>query len=102
MSKPQPGESSPRSWAPTGALVPLGRIRQRGSKQVDAFALQGDFDPANLSGNSFQMEWPPRSGRMQSFPEVDQAAWFSLAEARDKINAGQRALIDRLEELCAK
>lgn len=83
-----------------GTLLPLGRIRQRGGKWVDAFALEGDFDVDRLSGNSFQMEWPPRSGRLQSFPEVDRAAWLSLAEAREKINAGQRELIDRLEALC--
>jgi predicted NUDIX family NTP pyrophosphohydrolase len=87
---------------PVGTLSPLGRIRQRGGKQVEAFALQGEFDVDRLSSNTFEMEWPPRSGRMQSFPEVDRAAWFSLAEAREKINAGQRALIDRLEELCGK
>jgi predicted NUDIX family NTP pyrophosphohydrolase len=86
---------------PVGALSLLGRIRQRGGKQVEAFAIQGEFDVDRLSSNSFEMEWPPRSGRMQSFPEVDRAAWFSLAEAREKINAGQCALIDRLEELCA-
>jgi predicted NUDIX family NTP pyrophosphohydrolase len=86
---------------PVGALSLLGRIRQRGGKQVEAFAIQGEFDVDHLSSNSFEMEWPPRSGRMQSFPEIDRAAWFSLAEAREKINAGQRALIDRLEELCA-
>ena len=87
---------------PVGMLSPLGRIRQRGGKQVEAFAIQGEFDVDRLSSNSFEMEWPPRSGRMQSFPEVDRAGWFSLAEAREKINAGQRALIDRLEELCKK
>src|SRR5882724_10191626 len=86
---------------PVGALSLLGRIRQRGGKQVEPFAIQGEFDVDRLSSNSFEMEWPPRSGRMQSFPEVDRAAWFSLAEAREKINAGQGALIDRLEELCA-
>ena len=86
---------------PAGTLSPLGRIRQRGGKQVEAFAIQGEFDVDRLSSNSFEMEWPPRSGRMQSFPEVDRAAWFSLAEAREKINAGQRALIDRLAEFCA-
>ena len=86
---------------PVGTLSPLGHIRQRGGKQVEAFAIQGEFDVDRLSSNSFEMEWPPRSGRMQSFPEVDRAAWFSLAEAREKINAGQRALIDRLADLCA-
>jgi predicted NUDIX family NTP pyrophosphohydrolase len=87
---------------PTGALIPLGRIRQRGGKQVDGFALEGDLDVEHISGNSFEIEWPPRSGRRQSFPEVDRAAWFSPDGARQKINAGQRPFIDRLEELCAK
>jgi predicted NUDIX family NTP pyrophosphohydrolase len=87
---------------PSGALVPLGHIRQRGGKHVDGFALEGDLDVARISGNSFEIEWPPRSGRRQSFPEVDRAAWFSPDEARQKINTGQRPFIDRLEELCAK
>ena len=87
---------------PSGALVPLGRIRQRGGKHVDGFALEGDLDVERISGNRFEIEWPPRSGRRQSFPEVDRAAWFSPDEARQKINAGQRPFIDRLEELCAK
>jgi predicted NUDIX family NTP pyrophosphohydrolase len=86
---------------PSGALVPLGRIRQRGGKQVDGFALEGDLDVERIAGNSFEIEWPPRSGRRQSFPEVDRAAWFSPDEARQKINAGQKPFIDRLEELCA-
>lgn len=87
---------------PAGPLAPLGSIRQRGGKEVEAFALLGEFDVNRLSSNTFEMEWPPRSGKKQSFPEVDRAVWFSLAEAREKINAGQRTLIDRLEELCAK
>jgi predicted NUDIX family NTP pyrophosphohydrolase len=87
---------------PTGELIPLGRIRQRGGKQVDGFALAGDLDVERISGNSFEIEWPPHSGRRQSFPEVDRAAWFSPDEARQKINAGQRPFIDRLEAVCAK
>lgn len=86
---------------PTGPLTPLGRIRQRGGKYVEAFALEGDFDVDGLSSNSFEMEWPPRSGRHQSFPEVDRAAWFTLEAARQKINPGQQPLLDRLEDLCA-
>ena len=86
----------------TGALIPLGRIRQRGGKQVDGFALEGNLDVERIAGNSFEIEWPPRSGRRQSFPEVDRAAWFSPAEARQKINAAQTPFIDRLEELCTK
>lgn len=87
---------------PSGVLTPLGSIRQRGGKLVEAFALEGDFDVERISGNSFEMEWPPRSGRRQSFPEVDRAAWFSTDAARLKINIGQRPFIDRLEELCAR
>jgi predicted NUDIX family NTP pyrophosphohydrolase len=87
---------------PTGLLSPLGRIRQRGGKQVEAFAVEGVFDVDRLASDTFEMEWPPRSGKKQSFPEVDRAAWFSLSEARDRINEGQCELIDRLEELCTK
>jgi predicted NUDIX family NTP pyrophosphohydrolase len=87
--------------AALGALQPLGKIRQRGGKQVEAFALEGDFDVASLSGNSFEMEWPPRSGRRQSFPEVDRAEWFELTQARRKILVGQQPLLDRLEGFLA-
>ena len=79
----------------------LGSIRQRGGKQVEAFALEGAFDPERLSSNTFEIEWPPRSGRRESFPEVDRAAWFSMADARVKILDGQRPLLDRLEALLA-
>jgi len=84
-----------------GPLLPLGRIKQRGGKQVEAFAVEGDFDVDRLAGNSFEIEWPPRSGRLQSFPEVDSAAWFPLGLAREKINVAQRELLDRLEALYA-
>ncbi|HEY6894998.1 MAG TPA: NUDIX domain-containing protein, partial [Rhodanobacteraceae bacterium] len=82
-----------------GTLVPLGSIRQRGGKEVEAFALEGDFDIATLRSNPFEIEWPPRSGRRQAFPEVDRVAWFDLATARIKILEAQRALLDRLEAL---
>jgi predicted NUDIX family NTP pyrophosphohydrolase len=82
-----------------GPLLPLGRIKQRGGKQVEAFAIEGDFDAAHLSSNSFEIEWPPRSGKRQAFPEVDKADWFTLDEARHKINAAQAGLLDRLETL---
>src|SRR5262245_29777910 len=72
-----------------GTLRLLGEIRQRGGKHVTAYYLEGDLDPAAIRSVSFEMEWPPRSGRTQSFPEVDRAAWFSLAEAREKILASQ-------------
>jgi predicted NUDIX family NTP pyrophosphohydrolase len=84
-----------------GPLHPLGRVRQKGGKAVEAFAAEEDFDPATLASNSFEIEWPPRSGRRQSFPEVDRAAWFTPEAARDKINAAQRPLIDRLEAFLA-
>jgi predicted NUDIX family NTP pyrophosphohydrolase len=86
---------------PVGPLQKLGKIRQRGGKQVEGFAVEGDFDTERLHSNTFQIEWPPRSGRLESFPEVDQAAWFALPEARRKILAGQLPLLDRLEALCA-
>lgn len=78
-------------------LLPLGRVRQRGGKQVEAFAVEGDFDTSQLRCNTVEIEWPPRSGKRQVFPEVDKAAWFTLDEARHKINAAQAELLDRLE-----
>ena len=88
--------------AVTGELIPLGRIRQRGGKQVDGFALEGDLDVERIAGNSFEIEWPPRSGRRQSFPEVDRAAWFPVEQAKVKILPGQAPFIDRLVEKLAK
>jgi predicted NUDIX family NTP pyrophosphohydrolase len=86
-------------WTIKGELKPLGEVRQKAGKAVTAFASEGDFDPATLTSNRFEMEWPPKSGRTASFPEVDRAGWFGLAEAAEKIIEGQRALLDRLEEL---
>lgn len=85
----------------SGPLTPLGEIRQAGGKRVLGFAAEGDFDCAALKSNSFELEWPPRSGRRTSFPEVDRAEWFSLDAAREKILAGQLPLLDRLAELVA-
>ena len=84
---------------PEGELKPLGRIRQKGGKWVEAFALEGDLDADRIVSNSFTVEWPPRSGRFQSFPEVDRAAWFGLADAREKILPSQLPILDRLEGL---
>jgi predicted NUDIX family NTP pyrophosphohydrolase len=81
---------------PSGDFLPLGDVVQDGGKIVTAFALAGDFDPATLRSNTFELEWPPRSGRKASFPEVDRAQWFSPAEARRKILKGQSELIARL------
>lgn len=81
---------------PDGDFVPLTPIRQSADKTVKAWAIESDFDPANLASNTFEMEWPPRSGRRQTFPEVDRAAWFTIEEARRKILRGQLPLLDEL------
>lgn len=89
-------------WSISGELKPLGEVRQKAGKSVTAFATEDDFDLAGLESNSFEMEWPPKSGRKASFPEVDRAGWFGLDEAREKMLEGQRPLLDRLEELLAE
>ena len=86
-------------WTITSDLLPLGEIRQKAGKTVTAFAAEGDFDTASLDSNRFEIEWPPKSGRIAAFPEVDRAGWFALDEAREKIIEGQRPLLDRLEAL---
>jgi predicted NUDIX family NTP pyrophosphohydrolase len=86
---------------PEGPLVALGRIRQRGGKDVEAFALEGDLDADRIVSNHFTLEWPPRSGNFRSWPEIDRAAWFTLAEARAKILPSQRAILDLFEEKMA-
>ena len=83
--------------ASIGSLHALGEIRQRGGKRVIAFCGEADFDTASLSSNPFEIEWPPKSGRLRAFPEVDRAEWFDLEIARLKILSGQIELIDRLE-----
>lgn len=82
-----------------GTFVDLSPIRQKGGKVVRAFALEGDLDPQTIKSNTFVMEWPPRSGRQQTFPEVDRAGWFPLEEARRKLVAGQSGLVEELERL---
>jgi len=84
--------------SPTGDTVALGSAKQPGGKVVHVWAILGDWNPANLQSNTFEMEWPPLSGRRQTFPELDRAAWFGLAEARAKILKGQAVFIDRLLE----
>ena len=85
----------------TPPFLPLGELRQKSGKRITAWAFEGDGDPALLVSNTFDMEWPPRSGRMQSFPEIDRAAWYTPVAARAKILAGQRPFIDELEQLLA-
>src|SRR3954466_10620281 len=82
---------------PSGDVTALGEITQKAGKVVTGFALEADFDCATFKCNDFEMEWPPKSGKRASFPEVDKAQWFSPDEARQKINPAQRELIDRLE-----
>jgi predicted NUDIX family NTP pyrophosphohydrolase len=78
------------------ALIDLGSVRQKSGKVVEAWAAEGDFDPARLNSNLFSVEWPPRSGNQREFPEVDRAEWFAPAAAREKILAAQEPFIDRL------
>ena len=84
--------------APSGQATPLGEVRQAGGKVVLAWALPGDLDVTRITSNPFEIEWPPRSGRMQQFPEVDRAGWFDPDTARRKLLPAQGAFIDRLEE----
>ena len=86
------------SPAVEGELVDLGEVRQKSGKVVTAWALEGDIDADAIRSNTFEMEWPPRSGRMREFPEVDRAAWFGLDEARERILPAQAPLLDRLAE----
>jgi predicted NUDIX family NTP pyrophosphohydrolase len=83
---------------PDGDLVHLGEVRQRSGKTVVAWALEGDADVAAIRSNTFTMEWPPRSGTMREFPEIDRAGWFGPDEAREKILPAQAPLLDRLDE----
>jgi predicted NUDIX family NTP pyrophosphohydrolase len=84
--------------APDGPAIALGEVRQAGGKVVHCWALEGELDPERASSNTFEMEWPPRSGETQEFPEIDRVAWFDLATARAKLNAAQTAFLDRLED----
>ena len=81
-----------------GPLIPLGSFRQAGGKQVHLFIGEGDLDPAAIQSILFEVEWPPRSGTMKSFPEVDRASWFDLASARAMMLPSQAVALDRLEE----
>jgi predicted NUDIX family NTP pyrophosphohydrolase len=84
-----------------GPFLRLTPVKQTSGKTVHAFACAGDFEPAALLSNTFEIEWPPRSGSRQSFPEVDRAAWFEFAEAMEKILGYQRPLLVELQEKLA-
>ena len=89
-------------FAVDGDFVSLGTFGQPSGKEVLAWAVEGDCDATKVKSNLFEMEWPPRSGRMQSFPEVDRGGWFSPDEAGEKMLAGQRPILERLLEMCDK
>jgi len=84
--------------APDGAFVELTPVQQAGGKRVQAWAVQADIDAAGIRSNTFALEWPPRSGIQQQFPEVDRAEWFGVAEALSRILAAQRPLIEELQQ----
>ena len=81
----------------SGECVPLTPLRQPSGKLVHAWAVRGDIDATSISSNTFSMEWPPRSGRQQEFPEVDRGEWFTMAAAKEKLTIGQRNLLDQLQ-----
>lgn len=83
----------------SGSFIALSTVKLKSGKKVKAWAVEGDCDPAVIRSNTFRMEWPPRSGRHQEFPEVDRAAWFGLKEANEKINKGQTPLIEELKRV---
>ncbi len=82
---------------PDGPRIDLGEIRQKSGKLVLGWAVEGDLDPATAVSNTYEVEWPPRSGRLQSFPEIDRVEWFGLDEARARLKAAQVPFLDRLE-----
>jgi predicted NUDIX family NTP pyrophosphohydrolase len=88
-------------FVPAGVPMELG-VQKASGKAIHAWAIEGDWDPTRLRSNSFEMEWPPRSGKVGRFPEVDRAAWFDLATARQKIHRGQVGLLDALEALLGR
>jgi len=87
---------------PSGAFVELSPVHQKAGKTVLAWAFEGDADPETIRSNSFRIEWPPNSGTWKEFPEVDRAEWFSLAEARARINPGQLDLLRQLDRLLVR
>ena len=97
-----PQEKQPTTcaaFAPQGNFIELTPIKQKGGKTVRAWAFEGDCEPDKIKSNTFTMEWPPRSGRIASFPEVDRAAFYNLTQAKEKVNPAQAPL---LEELATK
>jgi predicted NUDIX family NTP pyrophosphohydrolase len=85
--------------APEGPAIELGEIKQKSGKVVSAWAVAGDLDVTEITSNTVEVQWPPRSGKMLEIPEVDRAEWFGLQPAREKINAAQAELLDRLANI---
>lgn len=85
--------------SPAGPFIPLVPLKQPSGKIIHAWAAEGDCNPAAVRSNTFTLEWPPRSGRMQEFPEIDRAGWFTFEEARDKIIKGQRGVLEELRRV---
>jgi predicted NUDIX family NTP pyrophosphohydrolase len=85
-----------------GEFIALKPIKQKSGKIVQAYLVEGDIDAHNIKSNLFEIEWPPKTGKMQSFPEVDRAGWFTVDEARVKINAGQVGLVVELAQIVNK
>ena len=86
-------------FSAAGAFIPLTPRKQPSGKVIQAWAFEGDFDPAAVRSNTFTLEWPPRSGSLQNFPEIDRAGWFTLKEARVKIIKGQVGFLEQLEDI---
>jgi predicted NUDIX family NTP pyrophosphohydrolase len=83
----------------SGDFIPLSPVKLKGGKVIHAWAFEGDCDPSMTESNTFSMEWPPRSGNQQEFPEIDRAGWFDAEEAKKKINPGQAGLLEELEHI---
>ncbi|WP_333863383.1 NUDIX domain-containing protein [Sphingobacterium sp.] len=83
-------------YLPNGNFIALNPIQQKGGKTVKCWAIEGDIDPAGLVSNTFEMEWPPKSGKIQTYPEIDRGDWFTFAEARKKINERQISFLDQV------
>ena len=83
-------------YKPSGDFTELRPVKQKGGKTVLCWAVAGDLDAGNITSNTFEIEWPPKSGKRKSFPEIDKAAWFTIADAREKINEKQAAFLDEL------
>lgn len=86
-------------FRPEGPFIPLTPVEQPGGKEVKAWACEEDYDPSALRSNTFTLEWPPRSGREQKFPEVDRAEWFPIDQAKEKILQGQVPLIEEFQKI---